>query len=154
MRVGEKEYNCKSQISVCLSRMNMKALFIGTEHYPLLTAPLQIKRTFSLVAINVQQLRMFIDSILPGQKILQIKTVKDIGTVRRRSGIFRVQVLTDPTPRGPLEVTLGQTLRNDSKCSMLTPSLSARESFRVSGYSGIILSPNSVYSAQKLRKTK
>jgi len=120
MRVREKEYNCKSQISVCLSRMNMKALFIGTEHYPLLTAPLQIKRTFSLVAINVQQLRTFIDSILPGQKILQIKTVKDIGTVRRRSGIFRVQVLGKYTESPSARERLRDpSARNDprSKCS-------------------------------------
>jgi len=36
-----------------------EALYIGTELYPLLTAPAQIKCTFSLVAINMQQFCTF-----------------------------------------------------------------------------------------------
>ena len=73
--------------------MNIEALFIGTEHYSLLTTPAQIKGTFTLVAINVQQLRTFENLLLSGQETLQIKTVKDFGRVRRSSRIFRVQVL-------------------------------------------------------------
>ena len=53
-----------------------EALFIGSELYPLLTASAQFKRIFRLDAINVQQLRTFVDLLLSGQEMLQIKTVK------------------------------------------------------------------------------
>jgi len=55
-----------------------EALFISIELYTLLTAT-QIKHRFRLVAINLQQLRTFVDSLLPGQEMLQIKTVKYSG---------------------------------------------------------------------------
>jgi len=40
-----------------------ETLFIDTELYPLLTALTQIKYTFRLVAINVQQLSTFADRL-------------------------------------------------------------------------------------------
>ena len=87
MTVGEKKCSCKYQTSVSENEQ-IEALFIGKELYPLITAPAQIKRTFRLVTINVQQLRTFADPLLTGQETLQIKTVKDFGRVRQSLGLF------------------------------------------------------------------
>ena len=70
MTVGEKECGCKSQIYVVTQNEQRDALFIGTELYSLLTAPIQIKRTFRLIAINLQQLSTFAGPLLPGQETL------------------------------------------------------------------------------------
>jgi len=88
MTVGEWRSSYRSQSLCVIIPLNEQgeSIFIGTELYLLLTAPTQIKRTFRLDAINVQQLRMSTDPLLPGQETLQVKTVKDYGRVRKSSG--------------------------------------------------------------------
>ena len=102
----------------------------------------------------MQQLYAFADSLLPGQDTLRFKTRStseewDGAREYSESKCSGIQLLGVHS-----EVTSCQVLRNDSECSAPTLSLSARESFRVFRYSGIISSLNSGYSAYKLRKTK
>ena len=66
-------------IFLCVSspRINREALFIGTCTFT--NNPRTNQCTFTLIAINVQQFRMFAVPLLPGEEMLQIKTVKDFG---------------------------------------------------------------------------
>ena len=107
-----------------LENEQWETLFIDRKLYLLLIVPTQIKCTFRLVAINVQQLSTFTNPLLLGQETLQIK-VKDFGRVRRSSVIFRVQVLRKYTASpGARERLRGPSARDDpeSKCSGSTPS--------------------------------